>query len=505
MATENTFKVVDSRSIKLAPIEDTTKEREVTVEFCERTTVKTVEGKEPETTVKGWWRAHITFVFDGSETTVTGTSAKPKAAIEQAIKNIPGSTTLDDFEDVDFDTDFYKQKLDTPAAAPVKWDMNVGDGHTLADMRSEMEATLVGIEKNEDDALDGAISLGRALVAVHAALGDNMSATEAFVRGEGLGEEASNMPHLKRLGSGANAIKEAMRFGQAHPNLVGAMSYKTATSGKGLERLKAQVQGDFVKAAALAYMDQVRKGKFDPLPATVTVKDSSVRTFDAKTAAMFLKCVLYAKDAFNIDNALDLALVDLGDAADARAAAYTTEFEQAGGKRFNPYIDEEFKQIKKAFGYNLMAWSGSTLPGAHTIRTSVDAINALNVLESAKVPDEEAIDKARAALIGKRTNPLLAAGAAEVAKLLKEIEAEQKQRQVAEQVAEAEAEAEGDEQLQEMRKRFSDKSAIEKAAQIFSLFAKESDWKEVMKALNDMATAKVQAEKDAAEQTEAAE
>lgn len=483
------FETIDHRTVSLVPIDETaTKAREVSMQFCKRTTKE--EGADD--VLSGWWKAKIEIVFDGQEVTIAADAKTAKNALEKAVKNVPGAATMDDYEDPNADdtlTDFFSQKLDLPAEPMVKWDTEI-DGHKLTDLRSDMEEILVNIEDSEDNALEGSIALGRALVSVNAAMGGDMKKMEAFVRGEGLGDGAGNMPHLTRLGAGANAIKEAMRFGQAHDNLLDVLSYKT-TSGKGLERLKAQVQNDFVKAAARAYLSVCRKQEVEPLPVSVKVGEKSVSSFDASAAGRFLRCVLYAKDGFNIDNALEVPFDELGDAADARASAFTVEFMNAGGKRFNSYNDVEFVQIKKAFGYNLMAWEGSALPGAHTIRSSMAAVKALADLEGAPVPDQEAIDAGLARLIGKRLNPLFAAGVNEVTKMLAENEEAERQRQ---QLEDAEEHEEDDEGLKKVVEKFRELDVQDAINKVYSMVRKHPKYLEVANGVADLCKMKAESE-----------
>lgn len=484
------YDVKDHRTLTLNPIDDSKAERVIDIEFTARTRSK--EGEDDK--VQGWWRARCSFTFDGQETVVEGTASKPQAALESCLKNIPGAA-LDQYEAVDFDNDFYKQKLEAPAEKLVDYAIEV-DSMSLADLRADMERTFVTIEENEDSALDGAITIGRQLCEVRAALGGDMKKLEAFVRGEGLGDNAGNMPHLARLGNGKNAIKEACRFGEAHANLIRVVGPKT-TSGKGLEDLKSKVQLDFVKAAARAYLSVCRKeGVEHVLPVTVKAGDKTMPGFDAPSAARFLKALLYAKEGFNIDNAMELSLADVPDAADARAEAYTIEFLANGGKRYNSYNENEFAAIKKAFGFNLFAWEGSELPGAHTIRLAADAIAKLDELETAKVPDDEAIDRARASLIGKRTNALMHFGAVEVAKMLAENEAAEEQRRKLE-----EAENEDTPQLvnQKTLTAFTSLDVTEATARIFAMVAKHPKYLEIFENCLDLAKAKAKADADKAE------
>lgn len=471
---------LNAREFDLVALNEEMQNRLVRVGFCERT--RTKEGEDPKVTA--WWVAQIEIVFDGQQEIVEGAGSKPKMAVEKAVKAIPGATTIEDFVELDYDDDFFKQTVKTAEKPLVDYKDEV-NGVSLMDMRGTIENDLVAVMDKEGDVLGINIRIGKALCAVNEKLGGKVPALKAFLAGDGLGDNAQEMPHITQLGKGTNAIQEAMRFGQAHDNLLSVMNVRRA-SGKGLEQMKNTVTKTAVEAAADLYMKLVRRNTEEGaepvyLPVAVRAGDAQYNGFDAASAALFIKCVAEADLGFNIEGATDMGLDDLPGAVDARAEAYTSEFLAADGTRFNPYIDAEFKKIQRAFFLNLHAYEGSALPGAHGIRQAIAAIETLHGVEEGG--KDKVIVEATNTMHKRSVSVFLYQGQKEIEKRLVQAEKEAERKEVAEKVAE------GGEEIvnQKSRKLFQNMSATEAAAKMFSLLSKHPEWRAVLKELNAFA------------------
>lgn len=477
MAAKIEIREILSEPFALEPIDDKTPKREVKVTFAERT--RTPEGGEAK--VGGWWIATVEIVFDGATEVLTGEASKPKAAIEKAIKSIPGAATLEDYAELDYDADFFKQSLAAPAEPEVSFDAKVeGTDQTYAEIREGIEHDLAEAAASEETALDSMVRVGVALNTVYIAKGRKIPAVKAFLEGRGLGDNAlAASPLVTQLGKGTNAIQETIRFGQADKRLIAVTSPKRS-SGKGFEKMKNDATKVMIESGVDLYMKLVERETAEGdtpvyLPRKVVAGERKFDGFDGASAAKMVKCMVQAADGFNVENATDMKLDDLPGAVDARAESYSKEFLEVGGKRFNPYVAEEYKRMQKAFIYNLHAYEGSDLPGAHGIRVAIEAIKVLHGHEETG-SDQKIVEETNT-LHGQKGSTLIASAQSMIEKRLKAQKVENERAEIVKQT-----EGEDDNLVnQKVRKQFADLTVTEAALKIARLVANHPSGGEVLK------------------------
>lgn len=482
-----------NRVFTLEPLDATKAARNVELTYGVNTQVD--ENNVSPDKQRAVWQAGVTFTFDGSEATVVAQHATPRGAVKAVLGQLPGSVSIEMYAELNYEDEFFTAKWEAPKPTEpkVKFGTMVSfEGHevSLADLRGTMEDTLTDISASESNTQAAAIRLGKALNVVYkspAVKEDNAKLT-SFVRGEGLGDNATGMPHLARLGSGQNAVVEALRFGQADDRLLAVLNSRTS-SGKGFDRLKSVTTKEMVNAAVKRFYEAARNEDItDLLPVAYTSNDKVLSGFNSENAALFLRCLLEVKEGFGIATAQNEEWYVLQERADAAADKLSVEFLGMGGKDFNPYNEREFALSKTAFVRSLHAYVGSDLPGAHGVAIAIDQINRLFVAETAG--EAKAIESCMNVMHGSRSGLLLAAGAAEIRKDLEAADAESKRKEVTEQV--------GEEQMvnEKMRKAFASLSVIEAAAKLFNLVTTHAEWKAIVAELGVMA--KTKAAEDAA-------
>lgn len=490
------FEDVTSKTFTLSPLDTgngMAVAREVTMTFQKRT--RQVEGK-PDA-VSGSWLATTTRTVDGMEEAVEGRAAKPRKALETMLKRVSSNLTLDDYQEWDYDTEFFKSSIKAPAAPA--FDLNAlvnfeGEEVSLSEMRGVVESELAATREGETATQAHVIRTADALFTVHKALGGNIKNTEKWAQSG----ESGNLPLLTQLGKGQNAIRELMDFARLNGR-ERAVLLDSAKSGKGLNRFRMDAlrivldgqegAGSVGRFASNNGYDE--DAIFGAQPRAIYNGDN--RVFTPEQGAAFLRELASSPMLFNVINAHDLSLSEVADAVDKAAAERAARFIEEGGRHYSAYNDTEYAAARRVFGMVHIAGDEMSDDGLSASNGFRKAVKALEDLQDALDSKNDAdIDKAVKRMDDAKRVPVLAMSM----KMLRTAIAERnKEREVNDLKKQATDEpADDDIVRKDGRKKFADLDTAGAAAKIYSLlsnrFGKEpgdkGDAREVMKMVNDM-------------------
>lgn len=498
--TRTEYEDVSSQIFTLSPLDNTGNglaiEREVTMTFQKK--IRQTEGKPDN--VSGSWLATTTRTVDGVQETVEGRAAKPRKALETLLKRVSSVVSLDDYEEWDYDTDFFRQSIKAPEKPA--FDLNAvvafeGEEVSIGDMRSVVEQELNATREGEVATQQHVIRTADALFTVHKALGGNIKNTEKWAQSG----ESGNMPLLTQLGKGQNAIRELMDFARLNER-ERAVLIDSTKSGKGLNRFRMEalrVVLDGLDGAGTVGRFASENGyKEDDIfgvdPRALYNDDK--RVFTPEAGAAFLKELASSAALFDVTDAHGMDLDAVCDAVDRAASERAARFIGEGGKHFSAYNDSEYAAARRVFGMVHIAGNEQDewgLSASNGFRKAADALRNLQMALDSK--NDKDIEKAIKRIDDVKQTPVLAMAMKMLRSLIVERADERKVNELKQQ---AEAD-EGDDGIirKDGRKKFADLDTAGAAAKLYSLltqrFGKDEDGKptkgdahEVVKMVKDM-------------------
>lgn len=463
--------------------------------------MKVTLSKDGEADKVSWtWQVSTTVVIDGEAVPEIARNRSPRKALETLIGKVPpGSVTLDNYVEPPFDDEFFtnKPEIKTAAKAALTYDVKatVGeDEKSLGEWRGELEQRLESANESEVSAQAEIMAASETLNALHESVfKGNLKDTISFVKGDGAGDNAKKMPLLNTLGSGQNAVREFLYFGQLSDRLKAILPVNT-TSGKGLDRFRMEAIKSMVHGAKGDSSGPVYRYMADndvPLPNWVGEKDKEEPAFDVESAAAFLRTIAMDQRLFNVTTAESMSLEEVADAMDAAAEAQATKFLGEGGKHFNMYNPHMYNAAIKTFGMNYIAFGGKgdeqscTLAGANAFRVAVAKVTALH--DAIESKNDSAITKAMDELHSQRKNPLHGIAATVIRAEMKRTEGDKQRQEVLDEVGE-------DDKVitKTARKSFATLDTVAAAARLFNLLqarhgeGTKNDVSDVMRELRAM-------------------
>ena len=271
------------------------------------------------------------------------------AFITQEMRQDPDEYDVEGTDDEYFAQKFVKPKVEkadiwkSEAFAEIREELSAA--------RDEVEGALISARDSEVTTQEDYLKFSQMLVATKAKIEAVVGATsvnKAMASWANGGSEGGNDAHplLSQLGSGTNALREAMYLAQltvAEYNVLPA----GITSGKGVARHGSVSVKEVVNEA---HMNKLAKG-------TVVLGDSKT---DMISCAAILRHI--AEHSFGVQSATDqdfIGLTELPAAIDAVAGQRAAEFIQKYGKNINSYDKTEFEAAKRAFGYVRVSSAGT--------------------------------------------------------------------------------------------------------------------------------------------------
>lgn len=351
----------DSVQVKIVPVDaadDTLLEKMIDVAFNELHQSR--EGEE--TKIVGRFSATYTRVVDGREDNLVGYAPDAQKAIAQVIKQ-SGRGTIDDYAlEAEFEDDFFKQKIEAPKtdASDIWKTADPASVEALNTLRADVEETLGAIDENTADAEEEATKLAHMLMEAnaHPLIKNDRKKLAAWARG---GKGGSNMPLLQKLGSGVNALTEAMRIAQLS-DTENAVRPRTTLSGKAIDRLKSLAVKAVVDNGAIAYGAAMKDTTF-------SVIHKGLHMPDVEGTAVLLRMI--ASRAYEFD-ATEGTLSDVSDAVDVAALEKAADYSQNYGKTVNVYDTAGYDAAKMAFGRVTVSRKGSTPYFDNAIKTLIE-------------------------------------------------------------------------------------------------------------------------------------
>ena len=353
----------DTQDVRITPIDEDDKRmlpKTLNVAFGHEMQHRLQEdGTETDQKKLGRYCVSMPRVIDGIEDPLVVYGADAAKTIALSIKN-SGRGNVDDYNvDADYETEFFKQKLEIVTVDRDDVYTNkiyAGVQDLLSDAAGEIEGLLDTAQGSTVQNQDDYLQVAKVLVKVKEALVEAgcksfRHALASWAKGS---SDGSNHPLLKKFGGGINALTEAMRLAELSEYEFDILP-ASQTSGKSI---------DGHRSAALAMLTEdaanvaASKPNPVPLPNQVTLGAAP----DAAGAAHMLR--LIAQYGFGIDNALDTevfpfeALVaEVNKVAAEKAAVYRVDY----GKHVNTYDKKELDFARLTYGRVVVSEGGHNL------------------------------------------------------------------------------------------------------------------------------------------------
>ena len=299
--------------------------------------VTTKDGEAPRAV--GRFRANITVVVDGMEVTSEGEAAKAEKALDACIRNANLGTAAD--WTYALDGEYFEQSYTPPKVDENDFwsnDAYKDMREEVALLRDEVEQRAEQVESAKDDAQKVSVEFAVFLRDLLKKVGGKMKVLESVLRGPaGSGD---NHPRTQRLGKGANALREAMRFADLTP-LMFAVLPNTVTSGKALDTHKS-------RSVSKLCSDISNKREYE-WPESLTTKNGN-RLPDLTSLGQLLRQL--ARKSFGVENAETdaMSLDEVMQAAAANGMEKVVEFQVQFGKEANSYAKDEYEAALMAYG-----------------------------------------------------------------------------------------------------------------------------------------------------------
>lgn len=487
------FNVISEKTITITPINDQdgtgARERTVTFQFGHK--VRKKEGEKDK--IAGMFKAIVEVVFEGQAIHYEAMAAKPNKALESAIKKMPGSTTMESYEEPNWEEDeFYSQSYTAPKAPEVSLDATLtyeGEEVSLADMLGTAESEAELVEARGADMQRHVFKMASVLHAIW----DSPHVKNKFERLEKLirSDVSGNHSRIAKLaGNGVNALREMVSIAQlAEPERT--VLPTSLTSGKGIANfrniaIKEMVDGAAGDSSGPAYKFAVGSFEddpdFNPLPEWYGDADSAKPGFSVDTARRFLQYV--AKDA-GVENALDFECTQSGmdalaEAVDEKAREYIRYYHENNVAHFSTYNKAEYAILRKINGVVMLAGDpnaegASDLISSHSFRRALQHINKLDMAQRGK--DDKIADKTLRVMHNSKMSTLLGFGVQTINKVLEDRKKEAEQKRKAEEVENV------DSGISEKARRSYAKASFDEAVQMLANYAlSRSDADKVMAA-----------------------
>ena len=290
----------------------------------------------------------------------------------------------DDYEIEGTDDEYFAQKFVKPKED--KADVWHADAYkdkidALNTMRSDVENQLIAARDSETTTQADYLQLANTLVVVRdtiVSISGKAGLTKAMASWAAGDSEGGNssMPLLTQLGTGANALREAMRLATL-TDAEFAVLPAGITSGKGVERhLSVSVKS----IVADANMNKM-----------VSTLDVSGERATIEGVAAMIRHI--AVEAFKIpeagvddDGGWMMLLDDIAGLVDERAATLAGEFMVTFGKNINTYNKVEFDAAKTAMGAVRVSSGGGAL-----VKHAIETVNAYQALDDGDDAGREAL------------------------------------------------------------------------------------------------------------------
>lgn len=408
-----TYDVASERTITLTPLPDNgngfARERDINMQFLKKTL-----SKDGADRVTGTWNAVAAIVIDGMEDTVQAKSTDHRKALAGLLKQLPGKTTMDDYEDpFDEEDDFWKQKISAPKPPAFKMDEEV-DGQTLLEWASEIETDLQAAENAPEDEFYATVRASdktRNLFVTR--FKSNIASMREFVNATA--DAMGNKKGLfAKLGKGTNSLKEFMRLAEMSERERSALIFRGPKSGKGIDLNNRKALTRVVETAVERFVTDYSKDEegnpVSPLPNWVGTGDKAEPGFDIVNAVGMLRAIAKDRTTFNIIGADDMSIDELSDAMDAAADEALEKFVEQGLRHASTYDDEAFAEHMRVFGMVLITGGAdddeSEVNVSHGVRRTISLLREIEAAEERK--DDKAMDAKYAALHSTHKNPMMA-------------------------------------------------------------------------------------------------
>lgn len=378
------------------------------------------DGSKTDEKIAGRFRVRYPRVIDGLEENLETMSPNAVKAVEMAVKQSGRGTAADYVIDADFESEFFKQKIETPKTDP----NNVWTNDKFKDVRGELrqlggeaESALEAASSSQVVTQSDFLDVAKVLKKMFELVNRSRPALASAVNGA---DGDSNHPLLKKFGSGPNALTEAMRLAELTEAEYDALP-GSITSGKAVDRhraeaLKRLVDKPAVRAAsgkeAITFPNEVNE---TPMP-------------DADGASTILRYI--ALEAFGIETALDrdaVSLTDLIEEVNRIAAEKAAEYKVEYGKHVNTYDSTAYDYALRTYGRIVVSDGGRNM-----FAEAVGQLQVVAGLEGGEGEDAKKYLGELGALFNKNLmmKYALAAGYAHQSKVKRETQNRQLMKQV---------------------------------------------------------------------------
>lgn len=309
--------------------------KEVSFQFGHLVTSK--EGEDDK--VAGRFEASTVIVVDGVEETVSAMAMKADKALDALLK----SANLGSVDDWTFDLDdeYFEQKYSAPKVDENDfWSAKAFEGvrEEVAALRDAAEEKAATLEDAKEGAQAESVELAQILKRMLEKCGNKLKVLESALRGPK--GEGTNHPRMAKLGRGANAVREALRFAELTQAMFDVIP-SSITSGKGLDTHKGR--------AISAICADVTAGKTIEWPADMTTK-SGQRLPDLTSLGKLTRQLMRRSFGVEAAETDTLSIHEALDEAVDNAAQKVAEFKVNLGKQANTYDKAEYDAALMAYG-----------------------------------------------------------------------------------------------------------------------------------------------------------